>query len=578
MNTTCSTTASVNPFSETKVLEFPTRESRLWLLLAILLTAVAYSPTISFNFVHDDWVQLVRNPRLVSWDSLPRFFIEHTWKFVSPNAPGNYYRPLFMVWLWVNRAVFGLNPAWWHATTVILHLVVTFLVYRFSTRLTNSATLGAIAALLFGLHPAHIEAVAWIAGVTEPLMAAFVVGTVVCWLRWRQQSCSTAYFGAIALCALGMLAKETAFLTPLVLFSYEMCFGEERGLRTIYKLWPFAVVAAVYLVIRTLVLHGLSHNDTHPLSEVMLTLPSVVWFYIQHSFWPFELLLFYRLDWVHSVRDIRFWLPLCSVLATVALVFWARKSALLRFSALWFAVFLLPPILGLTTFVRGDLVHDRYLYLPTVVICLLGAVALSKLSMGREMLGLPAARMLVLLAVVCILGISTSGQQLQWRNDLTVFSRSVQNSPNNPLAKDLLANELYKRNRPEEAIQLYRESIQIDPHNWKTFFAAGVTCAETGHFAEADQYLSRAIAMEPADSNQFFYRGMTRMKLDRATEAEQDFRETLKRASAPGVHYWLGVSLEKQGKLIEAKNQFSDELRLGANPLAQEKLRALEGK
>ena len=95
---------------------------------------------------------------------------------------GNYYRPLFLLWLRINDAVFG-NQAWgWHLTTILAHVLATLLVYLLAWRLGIGRDVALLAALIFGLHPAHIEAVAWISGVTEPLLGIYL-DCFVPWLR-----------------------------------------------------------------------------------------------------------------------------------------------------------------------------------------------------------------------------------------------------------------------------------------------------------------------------------------------------------------------------------------------------------
>src|SRR5205085_1082795 len=96
-----------------------------------------------------------------------------------------YYRPLFNLYLLVNYQLFHLNPAGWHLLLVLWHLLVTLLVYRLARRLLKDEGGALTAALIFGVHPVHIESVAWISGVTEPMLAVFFLGALLGYLRWR---------------------------------------------------------------------------------------------------------------------------------------------------------------------------------------------------------------------------------------------------------------------------------------------------------------------------------------------------------------------------------------------------------
>ena len=112
---------------------------------------------------------------------MPGYFSSSVWEHLTPivgDLPPPYYRPLFLVWLFVNYQLFGTNPLGWHLSAVLLHLLATLLAYRLVRALTGEALPAAMAALLFGLHPVHVESVAWISGVPESLMASALLGSI----------------------------------------------------------------------------------------------------------------------------------------------------------------------------------------------------------------------------------------------------------------------------------------------------------------------------------------------------------------------------------------------------------------
>src|SRR5215217_4240386 len=145
--------------------------NRMAIIAVLALTFIAYAGTLGYQFVYDDRSQIVENSFVQSWANAPQFFTEHVWQHVYPNSPGNYYRPIFLIWLLLNYTLFGLNAFSWHLTTVTVHLAATALVYVFARRLSKDELTATIAALVFGLHPVHLESVAWVSGVTDPLLA-----------------------------------------------------------------------------------------------------------------------------------------------------------------------------------------------------------------------------------------------------------------------------------------------------------------------------------------------------------------------------------------------------------------------
>ena len=114
------------------------------------------------------------------------YFTSHVWAELYPHVGGDYYRPVFLLWFRLNHAMFGVNPEGWHLTTVLCHVAATYLVFRLVRRLAASPWIAFSAATLFALHPVHIESVAWVSGVTDPLLAIFLLGSFLAYLQFRE--------------------------------------------------------------------------------------------------------------------------------------------------------------------------------------------------------------------------------------------------------------------------------------------------------------------------------------------------------------------------------------------------------
>src|SRR5579872_4704881 len=147
--------------------------SLLWFALAA--TFLVYAGALSYPFVYDDVPQIVMNPRITSWSYFPSYFSTHVWAHVPVGINPNYYRPVFMIWMLVTHTLGGMESWVWHFSTLSMHLLATFLFYRLALRLGRDHTEAGIAAIFFGLHPIHVESVAWVSGVTDPLLAIFMM-------------------------------------------------------------------------------------------------------------------------------------------------------------------------------------------------------------------------------------------------------------------------------------------------------------------------------------------------------------------------------------------------------------------
>ncbi len=196
---------------------------RIGLVVVLAATYFSYAVTTRFTFAYDDFPQIIDNPRVHSAAYLPQYFTKQVWAHAG--QPENLYRPLFLAWLLANFSAFADYSTGWHLTTVLMHLVVSLLVYLLARRLLPDKKAAAlVAAAVFALHPSRVEAVAWVSGVTEPLSAAFFLGGFLCYIHYRErQYCQPAWLAAsLGLYIAALLTKETAIVLPALLACYEL--------------------------------------------------------------------------------------------------------------------------------------------------------------------------------------------------------------------------------------------------------------------------------------------------------------------------------------------------------------------
>lgn len=533
------------------------------LAFALVLTALAYAATFRFGFVYDDGPLIVLNPTLTSWHSIPSFFLGHYWKFLAPDLPGNYYRPVFLCWLLLNRMVWGLNPAAWHASTLALHLLATTLTFFVARRILRSGLQAGFVAVIFGLHPIHIEAVAWLSDGSDVLMSAFILAAFWAWVqsfatlkqkRWRVLTA--------ALYLLACLTKETALPFPLVAAGYAILFERDMNpLRAALATWYQVVLAFAYLIARAVVLHGLEHPVGVPLLNILLSVPGVFWYYVRLLVWPVGLSAYYDTPPVTAASQLRFLLPFV-VLLVVGLAIWrlARHSKVLVFSLLWILTFLAPAIAALPVFFVGEWVHDRYLYLASFGFCLLVGYAIGHLPSRTARFGYPAVQTMLILILAGLMSLGTAWQEQYWANSLLLFVHSVNVAPHNPWAKGFLAAELLRRGDKANARRMYEAALSLDPGNWKNNVAYAIMLYNEGDYRRADALFSRAISGDPRDANAHFDQGLSRFNYGNYSGAENSLREALGRnPELPMAHYWLGYSLEKQGKFDPARCEYMTE-------------------
>ncbi|HEX6881275.1 MAG TPA: tetratricopeptide repeat protein [Terriglobales bacterium] len=525
------------------------------LRLTFALTIVIYARTITFDWVFDDHIQVVLNPWLSSWSSLKQMFTLHSWAFSDYGFAGTYYRPLYLVWLLINNKLFGGTPGWFHLAGIFLHVGAVWLAFLTARRLLKDDRTAAIAALLFALHPGKVESVAWVAGLTEPLLAVFFFGSVLGYLRWQQSQAREGKWLVVSVTcfAAALLSKETAVFAPLLLL---MHFGmSERPkppfVRVARLALPYAIVAIAYFGIRAIVMTGTNLGANLSIAKTLYTLPEAFLWYVQHTVWPFGLSLFYPEMIVRSA-GARFVVPLVIDLALlIGLVWLMRKSVTGTVMGLWFFLMLLPP-LGAVLMVQP---HDRYLYIPSF-----GAAVIAAGIIGK----LPARWAAMVVAVIAIaFAVGSYRTTSYWEDDLHVFGRSMEVAPDNPDARSAFAGSLMEAGQKDRALAVLQEGFRRRPDSAKLVLMLAQTYQSNGDWQNARRYYEEMVALS-GDSRLMamghYGLGSLEEEQGNLQLAEEQYRRAISTAStAAGYHQRLGFLLQREGRLEEAKAEFAKE-------------------
>ena len=266
--------------------------------LALVLAVVSYWPALGFGFVYDDTQQIVENPALRSWSYLPQYFTANVWAGVFSGGGGSYYRPLFLLWLRLNYLMFKVAPWGWHLTSLIAHLAATAMLFLLMRKWTGDGVVAGSGALLFAVHPIHIEAVAWVSAVPEVLFSVAGLAAIYCYIRYRHENRRTLLLAAGMLYGIALFTKETAIVVwPMIVACDWWLERASRPrvrsahlLATVKMQVPFAVVTAVYVGLRLYALRGLvGAKVTSTVGGVLRVAPSLFWFYLGKLVIPFGL-------------------------------------------------------------------------------------------------------------------------------------------------------------------------------------------------------------------------------------------------------------------------------------------------
>jgi hypothetical protein len=188
----------------------------VWGALAAVAAVVAFANATGGAFVYDDTRQIVANPLIQDPARLGEALASDVWAFRAEagEAGSNYWRPAFVGWMVLNERLFGLDPAGWHLSSLLLHALVTALAFGFLRQLRADARIAGAAALLFAVHPVHTESVAWISGSPDLLLGVGVLGALGAVLAALERPAGWKWALAAAAGVLAVGSKEVGVVLP----------------------------------------------------------------------------------------------------------------------------------------------------------------------------------------------------------------------------------------------------------------------------------------------------------------------------------------------------------------------------
>src|SRR6202521_4346169 len=231
------------------------RRPSVLLPLLGLVTFVVYSGSLSFGFVWDDWPQSANRPIIRTWSNLPRAFGSDLWYHVARHQV--YYRPLFVAWSMLNYTLFGLRPWGWHLGAVLLHVGAVASVFWLVRRLGLEHWTAALAALVFALHPVHIEPVTWISAASDTMVTMFAALAFGAFLNGRDAERSPQrnperkkraawWIASLALLACALLTKEMVVMFSALVAIYAWLHPAQKNASWGQKVLGAVMEAAPY--------------------------------------------------------------------------------------------------------------------------------------------------------------------------------------------------------------------------------------------------------------------------------------------------------------------------------------------
>jgi len=470
----------------------------LHVLILLGATLALYSHSLNHQFLvnWDDYKYVVKNPDIYG------FTLEHLRAAFTKFYVGN-YAPLHIISYMVDYTLWGMNPAGYIGTNIVLHAVNGILFYRLVAKLADNNHVAFFSSLVFLLHPVQVESVVWVSQRKNVLAMFFFLIALLSYIRYRMEGGETGdgygkYAIAILAFICALLAKSVAVVLPLVLVLYDVCFAPRK------KPWhwvadkiPFIFAAAAVAVI-TLKSQaynaggGIVDYPDESAFDILITMLTVFARYAKMLVWPTNLSIYYDIPMKTGIDAAVALSGLLMILLFLGLFWLFRKNRAMFFWAALIPVGLLPvsQIIPLST-----LMNDRYLYFPLLGFAVLLAwgvmSSIDRVVPGRKGVGTALVCLMVLLLAI------VSWQRSQvWSDSISLWSDALDKYPGFATYAGM-GNALYQAQRINEAIGMYEKSLNLEPTCEEALRSLGAIYLNLGEYDKALHYIKQFVEYFP---------------------------------------------------------------------------------
>jgi Flp pilus assembly protein TadD len=578
-------------------------------LAGVALTIWVFAPVRHFDFAaYDDEEYIVENTVVAAG-----LTAEGTrWAF--ENAYLGTGGPLTWLSHMADVEMFGLDAGAHHLTNLALHVCASVLCGISLWMLTGATWRSLLAAVLFAVHPLHVESVAWVAERKDVLSAVFWFLTIIAYVRYVRHPTPRRYLVVCSAFALGLLSKPMVATLPVVLLLLDAwpLHRQDGWRRLVIEKVPLAALATISLYATLVAQHArgaVALVEGVPLGARMANAAVSYVSYLRKTVWPVDLIPYYPVRIDLPVTVIVISLVVLTALTVLAARF-RRQSPAAWVGWLWYAGTLVP-VAGFVQ-VGGHAMADRFTYLPLVGV-FMATVWLTADVMERWSVPL-IARAALVLAIVLSCAVTARAQVMHWRDGYTLWTHTIRVDPTNARAHSNLGTVLARRGERHaavaaltEALRLhpgvpqtqhnlgmvllemgdaaraephFREAIRLDPNYAAPRTQLATVLAESGRLEEAASQLREALRVHPDDVLTHVNLAVALGSMQRQAEAVPHMREAIRRDPLNGRwHYFLAMMLLELGQLEPAKVAMREAVRLApGDAMARRALEIMEGR
>jgi protein O-mannosyl-transferase len=509
---------------------------RYGLLLAlVVLVTIAFSFGFGNDFVDWDDMEYVVENRFLTNPATRS--LAALWR--TPIALN--YHPLTMTTLYWNAVLFGTGPKSFIVTNLILHVINTLLVFLLASQLAKQNQITSFfIALIWGLHPMHVESVIWVSERKDVLYTLFFLLACLSYLRYRRTEKSGWLLLTGGLFVLSCLSKAMAVMLPVVLLLIDYLEGRDlKNRATWLEKLPFFLIALGFGIVAVQVqrggdLGGFLATGISQTKDAVGREP-FSWRWLVYGSYGFTMYLVRFLAPIHlsafypypaDVQQItaKFWVGPIVFMGYLGVLVWAfwQNRRTLAFGLSFFLVTIILVLQFMT--VGAAYMAERYSYLPFFGLLFWIMTGLEQRTRPNATNRLALRVGAGVFAIVCFY--QTSKQVQVWKNTETLWFNALEYFPDNDQIHEGLGDYYGKRNEIDKAIGQFSAALNGGTNRYHVYEGLGNAYGLKGDVAKAAEMFGEALKLDSTQGDIYYNRGITIMR-SRPADAVRDFNTAL---------------------------------------------------
>jgi len=492
----------------------------LVLILVILVTFVAYVPALKNGWTKwDDTKYILENP------FTEKVTPENIRKIFTHPVQGNYI-PITFLSFAIERTCFGEKPGFFIFFNIFLHLLNTLLVFFLIRFLVKDSWTGIVCSLIFGLHPMHVESVAWIAERKDVLYSFWFLLSVIVYLKYTNSGKAKWFLLALLFMLLSIMSKSIAVILPLILMAVDYFLNRKISKKIIIEKIPFLFISLLFMYLAKNVIElgandVMSHYNLSFFQRIVIASYALIK-YIGLLLVPINLSAYYPYPFLaRETMPAELWVYFFLVIIGVGLALWygiKSRGRIFIFSALFF-IFSLFPLLQI--YPVGDAVMaDRFVYIAMIGFFLPVIHTGKKMRNKRELRSGINAMVVVIAGCFLYLTHQRCGV---WKDAKTLWTDVLNKNDNISLAHVNLGSALFEENKIDSAIFNYSKAMEIDPENKDAYYNRGVIYFMDAKYEKAIVDFREVVRINDFDTDALMAMGISYVEVNKFDSAIKCF-------------------------------------------------------